>query len=199
MKRLAVLAIMVVATALGFAAPAVAKKLPIGEAQLTARITMAKFTQSRGDLGYPKRVQCVRSAKRRVRCTGLATGAEERYSIRCSFVAIVVNKRVRLNYGSYWKARGRLTKRKCQTTQKPYLEESAAEVAAVTVGSEQTGLPVTVEYLYRMSDTVFRGRIRWTRQTGPNPWEGVACSADATVELKPDRLVYVTVGRQTCY
>lgn len=192
MKRL--LFFVLVAVFLVNAVPATAKKLPAGEARLQARLVMYDFTKKRDRLSYPK-ARCVRKSKRKMRCKGISTGETKRYTVRCKMVAVVVNRKVRYNYGHLWEARARLVRKRCKSTRKPWLTERAARSAAQAEADRVAGRLTTIDYLFRSDGVTWAGTASWEQ---PGDFGTDFCSVDLEVKLVKGRVAARTDGF-TCF
>lgn len=194
MRKLAPLILLALLILTPAAADARAKKLPHGQARLEATFEMESWALTRG-LSYPA-VKCQRKSRVRFRCTGVSTANLERVKRRCNMVAVVTNQFRRLNYGGYWEAVARLTKKACRDTAKPFLDETDAKAAILEYGKSQYGDTFIVGYLYRMGNTEFWGRVGW--HVGPNLWTGQDCDADVKVWLSGTSPL-VAVSNQYCF
>ena len=191
MKRVAIVLLSLVPL-LALAAPASAKRLPFGEAKLQSRLVMSSFTEKKGNLSYPKAYKCKRKSRRKIKCQGVSTGETQRKTIRCNMAAVVVNKRVRYNFGAVWEAKAKLVKKKCKSTAKPYLEESRAREAAQAEADRVAGQPTTLEFLLRSDDVTFSGYATWEKP-GEDSFTDY-CFVDITVKLSNNRVTAKTEG-----
>lgn len=196
MKRLltlTALALLALSPATAEAAP---KKLPFGEARDQALSAMLKFTIKRDNVYSPTIRSCVRKSRTRFRCTGSATGEDDRYMYRCDLTAAVVNRYRRLNYSGYWEAKASLTRKDCKRAPKPYLEDQAAGDAVSVDAEKLAGRPVLITDILRFSNTELVVYAEW-QQVGE--FGGETCSMRYEVTLNAARRILLAHDSPSCF